>query len=74
MLDSGSPNLQAISRKEWSSYLNFEIMYDLVYNQMEHVGVLVKLESPQWMDIDGNIVMEEAEALGKKVEHRLKHP
>ena len=74
LLDSGSPNLQAISRKEWSSYLNFERMYDLVYNQMEHAGVLEKLESPQWMDIDGNIVMEEAEALGKKVEHRLKHP
>jgi hypothetical protein len=35
-LDAGAPVSHAACRKEWSSYLNFSHMYDLVYEQMDH--------------------------------------
>jgi hypothetical protein len=42
ILDSGVGVAQAACHKEWSSYLNFLQMFDLVYEQMNQAGVLEK--------------------------------
>jgi hypothetical protein len=73
-LDAGAPVSQAACRKEWSSYLNFSHMYDLVYEQMDQAGVLGDLEEPVWMNLDGKIVSSEAESFGEKVSKSVKHP
>jgi hypothetical protein len=73
-LDDGVPVAQAACRKEWSSYLNFSRMYDLVYEQMDQAGVLEDLEDPVWMNLAGEIVSSEAESFGEKVSKILKHP
>ncbi len=61
LLDSGVAVAQAACRKEWSSYLNFTQMYDLVYDQMKQAGVLEDLEEPVWMNLAGEIVSSEAD-------------
>jgi hypothetical protein len=73
-LDAGVPVAQAACRKEWSSYLNFSRMYDLVYEQMGEAGVLEDLEQPVWMNLAGDIVSSEAESFGEKVSQVVKHP
>jgi hypothetical protein len=73
-LDSGVAIAQAACRKEWSSYLNFSQMYDLVYEQMNQAGVLEDLEVPVWMNLAGEIVSSEAEAFGERVSQVVKHP
>jgi hypothetical protein len=74
LLDSGVAVAQAACRKEWSSYLNFTQMYNLVYDQMKQAGVLEDLEEPVWMNLAGDIVSSEAEAFGEKVSQIVKHP
>ena len=64
---------QAACRKEWSTYQNFEAMQDLIYPQMIESGITKRLETPVWMDQNGNN-MGEKDALGKMVDHSLKHP
>jgi hypothetical protein len=56
LLDSGVAIAQATCRKEWSSYLTFTQMYDLVYDQMKQAGVFEDLEEPVWMNLAGDIV------------------
>jgi hypothetical protein len=73
-LDAGSPVTQEASRKEWSSYLNFSQMYDLVYDQMDQAGVLEDLDEPVWMNLAGEVVSSEAESFGEKVTKIMKHP
>ena len=73
-LDAGVAIAQAACRKEWSSYLNFSRMYDLVYEQMDEAGVLQDLEEPVWLNLAGEIVASEAEAFGEKVTQTVKHP
>jgi hypothetical protein len=72
-LESGVAIAQAAGRKEWSSYLNFSQMYNLVYEQMNQAGVLEDLEVPVWMNLAGEIVSSEAEAFGEKVSQIFKH-
>jgi hypothetical protein len=73
LLDSGVAIAQAACRKEWSSYLNFTQMYNLVYNQMKQAGVLKDLEEPVLINLVGEIVSSEAEAFGEKVSQIVKH-
>ena len=64
---------QAACRKEWSTYQNFEAICNLIYPQMVESGIAERLETPVWMDGNGNIVGEN-DALGKMVDYLLKHP
>jgi hypothetical protein len=73
-LDVGAPVSHAACRKEWTSYLSFSHMYDLVYEQMGQAGVLEDLEEPVWMNLDGEIASSEAESFGEKVSKIVKHP
>jgi hypothetical protein len=77
-LGGGVPVAQAVCCKEWSSYLNFSRMYDLVYEQMDKAGVLEEvledLEEPVWMNLAGEIVNLKAEAFGEQVRKTAKHP
>ena len=63
----------SLDRANWSTYTNFNDMYEHNYEEMEMAGVAVRLDEPVWKDRSGNIV-EEADALGCKVTHDLIHP
>lgn len=51
---------------EWCTYENFETMYSLVYEAMEHAGVAKKSPQPEWKNGKDQKVSSEAEAVGKK--------
>ena len=74
ILESSSGETQASARREWSTHLNFKMMYDLVYDRMKEARILETLDKPVWMNREGEIVMSAEEALGMKVTHRVKHP
>ena len=48
-------------------------MYEQVYDEMVDAGVAVKMASPAWLDINGDLVHED-DALGCMVTHDLTHP
>ena len=62
-----------LDRVTWSTYANFEQMYDQIYDMMVEAGVAVKKDYPEWMDAYGDIVYED-NALGCKVTHDLIRP
>ena len=64
----------AACRKEWSLYLNFPQMYNLVCKQIDEAGGLEDWEKPVWTNLAGEIVNLEAEMFGEKVSKILKHP
>ena len=72
VIDNGIPVSQAVCRKEWSTYANFKLMYDLCYEQMDKANLLQPLEKPVWMNLQGSIVEKDA-AVGLKVAYRCKH-
>ena len=74
ILDSGSGETQASTRKECSTHLNFTKIYNLVYDQMKESWILEALDEPGCMNREGDIVMSADEALGMKVMHRVKNP
>ena len=49
-------------------------MYTLVYAFMEEAQLLSKLDHPVLMNISGDQVETEEEAVGQKVAHVVKHP
>ena len=48
-------------------------MYTLVYAVMEEARLLSKLDHSVWMNVAGNQVETEEEAVGQKVTHVVKH-
>ena len=50
ILNSGSGEIQYSLRKEWSTYLNFTKMYNLVYDQMKEAQILEALDEHFWMN------------------------
>ena len=59
---------------DWHTYLNFETMYNEVYNQMVMGGITCKLDVPVWLNKEGQIVEYEEEAFGLQTEFMLLHP
>ena len=59
---------------DWCTYLNFETMYNEVYNQMVMGGIARKLDVPVWLNKEGQIVEYEEEAFGLQTEFMLLHP
>ena len=74
LLDSDTGTTQAVCWMKWSTYLNISKMYNLVYNVMDEAGLLEKLDSPQWVNMDVGVVNTKEEAFGDRVTHRMKHP
>ena len=74
LLDSDTGITQSVCRKEWSIYLNMSKIYNLVYNVMDKAIMIKTLYSPQWMNMDGNVVETKEEAFGERVTHIMKHP
>lgn len=60
--------------KDWCTYANFEMMYDMVYSRLVEGGLAEVLDEPVWMDEEGEVVDKESKALGMKVMHCLLHP
>ena len=65
----------ASSRADWSTYENFEKMYDHIYDEMVSAGIAVPLPSAVCMDSHGNVVdSQSSTAFGLPVEYSLAHP
>jgi hypothetical protein len=62
-----------LDRSKWTKYRNFKQMYDDVENEMIEAGVAVQLDSPIWMDEQGNSVPE-SQSKGFKVKVKLTRP
>ena len=62
-----------IDRASWSTYANFNQMYDGVINEFVDAGVAKKRSEPAWMNRDG-ILVDEKDAFGCKVTHDITDP
>ena len=62
-----------MDRDNWTTYRKFSNMYDRVIEEMCDDGIAEKLDSPVWMDRDGE-ECQPIEAFGCKVTHRIKYP
>ena len=74
ILDSGSGETQASTRKEWITHLNFTKMYNFFNDRIKEARILEALDKPVWMNRDGDIVMSMEENLGMMVTHQVKQP
>ena len=57
ILESGSGETQASTRKDWSTHLNFKKIYNLVYDRMKEARILEALDEPVWINCEGDIDM-----------------
>ena len=64
----------ALDRSSWSTIMNFSDMYDHVESVMVDSNIAHKLETPQWVDRSGNIVENEEDSQGCKVEVSIDCP
>ena len=64
----------AIDRSSWTTIMNFSNMYNHAESVMIESGIAHKLQSPQWMDKHGNVVEDESQSAGCKVEVQLDRP
>ena len=72
---SSSVKALDVNRATWATYDNINKMYDLVYGSMVEAGVAVPLETPVWMDINGNEVESNSpRRMGMQVEHKIIYP
>ena len=62
-----------LNRSNWSTYRNFNQMYDQVYEHMVDAGLAVKLLSPKWMNKEG-VEAGKEESFGCMVTHNLLYP
>lgn len=62
-----------MDRSSWSTYSNFNQMYDGVMNEFVDAGVAVERDTPAWMDKDSKIV-DKSDAFGCIVAHDITHP
>ena len=62
-----------LDRNKWTTYTNFDQMYDHVYEAPEDANFAVKLDTPVAQDANGERCNDE-DAIGCKVTHNLTHP
>lgn len=74
IIDSSRPRKFELDRSKWALYSNFKEMYDAVEEAMLDCGVAERLDPPQWMDKEGNIVESQADAFGMPCTIRITHP
>jgi hypothetical protein len=55
-------------------YLCFKGMYDAVYKSMIEAKVTVWLPEPVWFNFNGDIVENEADSIGLKLDIHIIHP
>ncbi len=61
-------------RADWCTYLNFQAMYDDVYNKMYLNGIARKLDNIVKLNKDGEIVEHAREAFGLQTKYDLIRP
>ena len=75
LLCSKTGKKYAVDRCNWTTYLNFEDMYNHIEDILVSDSKIArKLEKPRWMDRDGNFVESEEESFGCKVEIVMERP
>ena len=62
-----------LDRATWTTYANFDAMYEHNYEELVEAGVASLMDTPEWQDKEGNTV-EGADSFGCKVTHQLTHP
>jgi hypothetical protein len=63
-----------LNHAKWEMYTNFLKMYQDVESEMVDAGLATKLQHPIWMNKKGEVVRNENEAYGCKVQTRLTPP
>ena len=64
----------AIDRSSWTTIMNFSDMYEHVEEVMCESKIAHKLSVPQWVNKDGEVVEDEADSIGCKVQVQLDRP
>ena len=54
------------NRDDWSTYLNFNIMYNGIYSLVAETGIATKLNTACYFNKSGQIIESEDEAYGRK--------
>ena len=49
-------------------------MYNIIYEEMVDAGITEVVDEPVFLDNDGNIVVDESKAFGRKVTHKVTRP
>ena len=62
-----------LDRSNWTTYHNFDQMYNCFSNEMVYANVAELLPEPVWMNKEGDVIKEE-ESFGCKVTHKISHP
>ena len=62
-----------LDHNAWTTYTNFDQMYDEIAKEMLNANVAVELSPPVWMDREGNVVEAEL-SYGCQVTIEIKHP
>ena len=62
-----------LDRDRWTTYANFDQMYDHIYDELVDAKVAYKLNTPIWLDINGNPCHVD-DSFGCKVTHSLLTP
>ena len=60
-------------RSAWITYANFDQMCDQVIEELQNANLTELLNTPKWMDKDGNEVKEDG-AFSCKVTHNILRP
>ena len=63
-----------LDRAEWTTYKNFDTMYESNGDEMECAGVAEKLVEPEWQNKLGETVDVESKVFGCKVTHKITNP
>jgi hypothetical protein len=74
LLESKRGEKFANDRSEWSSYTNFEFMYDDIYDELVKSGNATKHNEALFFDKNGNRVETEEEAFGLPTQYVLIRP
>ena len=61
------------SRDDWCTFENLKEMYNMIYDLLTKSGVAKVMDTPRYMDMDGNYV-DKNKAYGLMVNHEIKHP
>ena len=75
LLRSKSGRRYVVDCCNWTTYLNFADMYKHIEDVLVNDSKIVKkLSTPQWMDMEGNVLYDEKNAYGCNVEIVMERP
>ena len=71
LIESKSSQKFSVEISNWSTYQNYNQMYEHMYNEMVEAGVARKLDVPVWMNENGEVFKKKRYMFGKKITHQM---